>query len=1722
MATENNISNVNISTPQIGMHTDNHPMYQPKGTYRYALNSVIEKSDNIGLLSNEESNKHITSLPKGYIPIGSCSIGDNSTAIFSLSNDGKTSEIGILDKADIYKTIVNDETATHKLNFKIDKPIQAVYRLVRGCERTIYFTDDYNKPRYFNFDKLDNFKTSGDWNANLFNLQKSYSSIPIFKKLRVLNEGGTLLSGSYSIAIQYLDEQLNPTEWITTSDMVRIYVDKKTEFNQVSGSVNSDVDALNFPVTTKAIEINLGDLDNSFPFYRLAFIETTSGNGQVTRVTTSAQTPIKQTTFIYTGNNVTGVINKEELALFNNTINTAGSIEQIENRLLLANTKGKGADLCKLQRYASKINADCIVHQHKANVLYDYTTKEYMPANIKSPVQEIVGFMAGEIYSFGIIYIFKDNSLSPVFHIPGRSTNVPKNRVYSSGDVYPMSDDNILEQVKYDNSNSCSGKDYWGLDGEGKTLGGKNVRHHRFPFRSDINKSLVFDKTGNLDSNAIYYRIRIKLSGKIKLPDDENDQTYELELEYKIGSQTITETFEINTADYKGDDVDLDVNINFYSEYYENPINPNTVKITITDENNVSSVVTDGGTITALNLKLEVIPIKETKKVTDRIYTANVLGIRFSNIDIPNLGTGDNEIIGYYIVRNERTEQEKTILDNAVLVQCMKNHKYVSHGLLFPETGDPLDKYGYLEDTCFGMIHPEHKFNNKEFRNIDEIIVQGSYKKTDTKLGKINYPDVLEGSSYEEGKHKGKSGTDEDGWDLHIISRDNIVKYYKSPTEVVKVNNKIKEIFYLNGLESKQIEDGKKDVYNITTDNKIGIIHTDGKVPAFWGVNPTYVALKRNLASPYANFRILPYFKCTTNPVYFKDLPTDKKKRYTETYAGDSYIAPMKYVNSVFYDNRVATRPYKKRNNLFGAILFIVGVLALPFTGGASTLLIIGAYATIVGGWLLVMASGIKEAKFKKVWEEEYQKGLRKTTLDRWVKRFYGYKTYLGQEGLNGVPFGYNGSNIDKKARDGVEDDTIQWIGDCLSDIWIESSVNIGLRNGFASGDTPTYLNDIGLIEKGQDKPINCREFFKKYTEHQHDYTQPETVRDPVSSLEYHLFNKLTVTDLDPEIDKSKSEHAPRKYIGLALGEYYNVNPDYHKQAKEKWFYHLAQEYDCCSECRETFPHRIHYSEQSFQEELSDNYKIFLPNNYRDIDGETGVITNVFSIRNDLFIHTEEALWQVPRSHQERVTDQIVSFIGTGSYFEVPPRKIIDSNVGASAGSRHKWATLKTPQGVFFVSENQRKVYLFSGQLQPISDVGMSKWFFDNVGLQLDNYYYGLKGKKYLYSNNPQNKIGTGYLSVYDYEKERFILTKKDYSYNNMFYLNEDDEFYVVGNEVINYKNISDIIAEQEELGYLFEGVKDGELIFSKDIEEDGEINTGGVIIDEIETQEWDIDEEKEIIEDKNDVITETIVVTELGTEVKTIKGEVIKTADFNNKSWTLSFSMKNKSWTSFHSYQPNFYLHTANNFYSFTYEQVSEIFKHNFRNSNCVFYNKSKDFVIEYASVSSPIATRIWNGISFIVSIEDLNINHFTDKNNIFFDKLLLYNSRQCSGELDIVIKDEKLSPENYLYQQIDNTNPNEIIVDRNEKNWYVNNFRDIRIDYNTNLFQNINDYITPNIHIDKTLNTSVLNINKNWIQLEPFRDKYLIIRLIANKSQVDNTLKFHLSLDNETISNR
>ena len=529
-------------------------------------------------------------------------------------------------------------------------------------------------------------------------------------------------------------------------------------------------------------------------------------------------------------------------------------------------------------------------------------------------------------------------------------------------------------------------------------------------------------------------------------------------------------------------------------------------------------------------------------------------------------------------------------------------------------------------------------------------------------------------------------------------------------------------------------------------------------------------------------------------------------------------------------------------------------------------------------------------------------------------------------------------------------------------------------------------------------------------------------------------------------------------YKGLCCPEVYHYNLDFSRMDKQKVYFPLPSNYDCCSDCLESFPDRVYYSEVSFTEELSDNYRVFLPNNYKDIEAEHGGITGLVRKGNSLFVFTEECLWVLPQNVQQSIVNEIVTFIGTGEYFSIPPRKMIDSDMG-SAGTKHKWSILKSPLGIFYVSEFEKSIYLVSGVeggLGKISGEGMYNWFQENLNPYLAEQYKQLTGEIFPNTDNPNNPNGIGIHSVFDPRHQRVLFTKRDY----LLRPNYINEFKIISIEG----------------GY--SGLISGMIYFNTDTNKFVRYNGGSSFTN--------------ILFDNSEY--------------------------FENKSFTISFSLLSKTWVSFHSYIPIFYSQDQNNYYSANGQTE---WKHNIQGLYQKFYNILYSHIIETVSVSNPLMTRLWEDIqlqTIAQKYDSVNQDYYEEK-NVTFNYLTVYNNRQISGELQMIPKDTQANPQDYFENQTVN-NLSQIVINRTERDWTINDFKDVRINYTIPMFTKDWGTLSSLYPIDKVINPASINVNKDWYDQESFRDKYLIIRLrFANFEDVELTTNFTLETEQNSI---
>ncbi len=576
---------------------------------------------------------------------------------------------------------------------------------------------------------------------------------------------------------------------------------------------------------------------------------------------------------------------------------------------------------------------------------------------------------------------------------------------------------------------------------------------------------------------------------------------------------------------------------------------------------------------------------------------------------------------------------------------------------------------------------------------------------------------------------------------------------------------------------------------------------------------------------------------------------------------------------------------------------------------------------------------------------------------------------------------------------------------------------------------------------------------------------------------------------------------------------YYALNEDYNKAAVESVFSPLPLQFDYCSDCSNKHPHRIAYSEVSIDNEQSDAYRNFLSGNFRDIPGNRGEIWNVWISNNALYIHTEESLWRVDPARQmiNPAEDEAAIYIGTGAFFSNPPREIAQSELGY-LGSKSQWATMLTETGTIWPDEQQGHIYMQQEGPGDIGAKGMKSWFETNMPISIYQQYKDIYGIDFPLIDNPANPIGAGYTAVFDSEYKRYILTKRDYKLIGDF---SDPES-------IFYKSLEiDPIRNEWVLSTSPCNCPDNpQWLAQADI---GSYSVTEVIVDSIKTchHTWTTDtgensfieitscEKTKLTGNDGSIICRTCGDNDFDTPITiTVPGDD-RTRIINNlnevfecDSWTVSYSLAPESWTSFHSYIPNYYIGMRHYFYTYM-PHLLPVYRHELNDTKTnyqTFYGCTDPFIVDFINNDGPLNVNIYDTVRYYtnVSYYDTSTREYIDDRYITFNRAWLYNSYQTTGELTLKVKDEDV--QNMMPMAVEQVDQQSLLK-RKDRIWFLNHFRDVAINRTTpgveSLFTNAWTNLQTTPYIDKVTNPLAIDGAKAWYVNQPLKDRYLQVRL-------------------------
>jgi hypothetical protein len=190
--------------------------------------------------------------------------------------------------------------------------------------------------------------------------------------------------------------------------------------------------------------------------------------------------------------------------------------------------------------------------------------------------------------------------------------------------------------------------------------------------------------------------------------------------------------------------------------------------------------------------------------------------------------------------------------------------------------------------------------------------------------------------------------------------------------------------------------------------------------------------------------------------------------------------------------------------------------------------------------------------------------------------------------------------------------------------------------------------------------------------------------------------------------------------------------------------------------CYTYYPDRIIYSLPQQDEAIKDSWFIYLVNNYKEFKGQISGIKSIN--KSGIFItfkNESPLMFQGVDTLETDLNTKIT--IGDGGLFSQPQQAISNSDKSYEYGSsQNRLSVISCPAGIFYISQNQGRIFSYGQGLQELSQTGLKWWF-----LLFMPYKLTIDFPNYPWQDNPV--AGIGCQTTYDSASSVLYFTKKDY-----------------------------------------------------------------------------------------------------------------------------------------------------------------------------------------------------------------------------------------------------------------------------------------------------------------------------------------------------------------------
>lgn len=272
--------------------------------------------------------------------------------------------------------------------------------------------------------------------------------------------------------------------------------------------------------------------------------------------------------------------------------------------------------------------------------------------------------------------------------------------------------------------------------------------------------------------------------------------------------------------------------------------------------------------------------------------------------------------------------------------------------------------------------------------------------------------------------------------------------------------------------------------------------------------------------------------------------------------------------------------------------------------------------------------------------------------------------------------------------------------------------------------------------------------------------TYPFTHEDLNSVVDVLSFMCETRINIDGRYDKNRGQ---TNNLYISPNNFNLLNPVYSQH--NNFFNYRAVNLDKLK--LTSFPNSITWTKTKTLGEEVDTWTNINLASILDLDGDKGPVRAIKKFNDSLLTFQDESISQVLYNENVQIASTTGVPIEIANSGKVTGKRAISNHVGCT----NKWSICSTPNGLYFVDDRTKDIYLFNGQMENISDkLGFHSWMVQNFeGVKTWNpvnfdscitYYDKINQDVLFITKNTAlafNENLNNFTSFYSYEKVPFF-----------------------------------------------------------------------------------------------------------------------------------------------------------------------------------------------------------------------------------------------------------------------------------------------------------------------------------------------------------------------------